>query len=172
MTPHLSTIVPALYEATLRKHEKIFTFGQSQHIEDEEEPTRLLAYECLDALLDACSGRINMVEFVGRVVAGLQDMFHVKLKAHSMLGHLAGSHAADAVVAQMDLIVDALWRTISKDVAKNETQQEVDKQEEMVRGALKAFSILEQVFLVVLFEVIIIIIYYYCSVAKCDFNHF
>ena len=85
-----------------------------------------------------------MSDFVGRVSEGLQDMYHVKLKCHSLLCRLAvTSHAVDAVVAHTDDIVDGLWMTISKELPKNESQREVDKQEEMVRGALRTVMVLE-----------------------------
>ena len=84
-----------------------------------------------------------MSDFVLRVSEGLQDMYHVRLKCHSLLCRLATSHAVDAVVAHTDRIVDGLWLTISKELPKNESQREVDKQEEMVRGALRAITVLE-----------------------------
>ena len=125
---------------------KEYKFGASLHIEDDEESNRLLAFECLDGLLPVCSGRINMSDFVGRVSEGLQDMYHVKLKCHSLLCHLASTpYAVDAVVAHTDHIVDGLWLTISKELPKNESQREVDKQEEMVRGALRTVMVLETI---------------------------
>tara|TARA_R110002050_G_scaffold47247_1_gene110420 strand:+ start:692 stop:1396 length:705 start_codon:yes stop_codon:yes gene_type:complete len=137
LLPILSEITSAICVVTRRKNERTVMFGPFKHIVDDEEPLRLLAYECLACLLPLCVARVDMFEFVESVLLGLADRINVKLTSQSIAVDLINSSASAVMVEQLATLLAAITETLEIELPKNALRQELDQQAEAVRSALK-----------------------------------
>ncbi|KAG0632469.1 hypothetical protein M758_1G330700 [Ceratodon purpureus] len=143
----LPTLLPLLYDQTVVKKELIRTvdLGPFKHIVDDGLELRKGAFECVDTLLDSCLDKIDPSLFITpHLLSGLADHYDVKMPCHLILSKLAAK-CGGAVLAVMDALVDPLEKTIQHKTKPDAVKQEVDRNEDMIRSALRAIDSLNRI---------------------------
>ncbi|CAN6475376.1 unnamed protein product [Victoria cruziana] len=143
----LPELLPLLYDQTVVKQEMIRTvdLGPFKHVVDDGLELRKAAFECVDTLLDSCLDQVNPSSFiVPYLKSGLDDHYDVKMPCHLILSKLA-EKCPSAVLAVLDSLVDPLEKTISHKPKQDAVKQEVDRNEDMIRSALRAIASLNHI---------------------------
>ncbi|XP_077231558.1 cullin-associated NEDD8-dissociated protein 1-like [Tasmannia lanceolata] len=143
----LPELLPLLYDQTVVKQELIRTvdLGPFKHVVDDGLELRKAAFECVDTLLDSCLDQVNPSSFiVPYLKSGLDDHYDVKMPCHLILSKLADKCPA-AVLAVVDSLVDPLEKTIIFKPKQDAVKQEVDRNEDMIRSALRAIASLNRI---------------------------
>ncbi|CAI0376789.1 unnamed protein product [Linum tenue] len=143
----LPELLPLLYDQTVVKKELIRTvdLGPFKHIVDDGLELRKAAFECVDTLLDSCLDQVNPSSFiVPYLKSGLEDHYDVKMPCHLILSKLADK-CPSAVLAVLDSLVDPLQKTINFKPKQDAVKQEVDRNEDMIRSALRAIAALNRI---------------------------
>ncbi|KDO42067.1 cullin-associated NEDD8-dissociated protein 1 isoform X2 [Citrus sinensis] len=143
----LPELLPLLYDQTIVKKELIRTvdLGPFKHTVDDGLELRKAAFECVDTLLDSCLDQVNPSSFiVPYLKSGLEDHYDVKMPCHLILSKLADK-CPSAVLAVLDSLVDPLQKTINFKPKQDAVKQEVDRNEDMIRSALRAIASLNQI---------------------------
>ncbi|KAB5563635.1 hypothetical protein DKX38_003689 [Salix brachista] len=143
----LPELLPLLYDQTIVKQELIRTvdLGPFKHIVDDGLELRKAAFECVDTLLDGCLDQVNPSSFiVPYLKSGLDDHYDVKMPCHLILTKLADK-CPSAVLAVLDSLVEPLQKTINFKPKLDAVKQEVDRNEDMIRSALRAITSLNRI---------------------------
>ncbi|XP_022716323.1 cullin-associated NEDD8-dissociated protein 1-like isoform X2 [Durio zibethinus] len=143
----LPELLPLLYDQTIVKKELIRTvdLGPFKHIVDDGLELRKAAFECVDTLLGSCLDQVNPSSFiVPYLKSGLDDHYDVKMPCHLILSKLVDK-CPSAVLAVLDSLVDPLQKTINFKPKQNAVKQEVDRNEDMIRSALRAIASLNRI---------------------------
>ncbi|CAJ1940461.1 unnamed protein product [Sphenostylis stenocarpa] len=143
----LPDLLPLLYDQTIVKQELIRTvdLGPFKHIVDDGLELRKAAFECVDTLLDSCLDQVNPSSFiVPYLKSGLDDHYDVKMPCHLILSKLSDK-CPSAVLAVLDSLVDPLQKTINFKPKQDAVKQEVDRNEDMIRSALRAIASLNRI---------------------------
>ncbi|XP_078432582.1 cullin-associated and neddylation dissociated [Wolffia australiana] len=143
----LPELLPLLYDQTVVKKELIRTvdLGPFKHVVDDGLELRKAAFECVDTLLDSCLDQMNPSSFIApHLISGLGDHYDVKMPCHLILSKLADK-CPSAVLAVLDSLSEPLEKTISHRPKQDAVKQEVDRNEDMIRSALRAISSLNRI---------------------------
>ncbi|KZV43714.1 hypothetical protein F511_00265 [Dorcoceras hygrometricum] len=143
----LPELLPLLYDQTVIKQELIRTvdLGPFKHTVDDGLELRKAAFECVDTLLDGCLDQMNPSSFiVPYLSSGLDDHYDVKMPCHLILSKLA-EKCPSAVLAVLDSLVDPLQKTINFRPKQDAVKQEVDRNEDMIRSALRVIASLNRI---------------------------
>ncbi|XP_024967056.1 cullin-associated NEDD8-dissociated protein 1 isoform X4 [Cynara cardunculus var. scolymus] len=143
----LPELLPLLYDQTVIKKELIRTvdLGPFKHTVDDGLELRKAAFECVDTLLDNCLDQLNPSSFiVPYLKSGLDDHYDVKMPCHLILSKLADK-CPSAVLAVLDSLVDPLQKTVNFKPKQDAVKQEVDRNEDMIRSALRAVASLNRI---------------------------
>ncbi|XP_073147008.1 cullin-associated NEDD8-dissociated protein 1 [Henckelia pumila] len=143
----LPELLPLLYDQTVIKQELIRTvdLGPFKHTVDDGLELRKAAFECVDTLLDSCLNQMNPSSFiVPYLSSGLDDHYDVKMPCHLILSKLA-EKCPSAVLAVLDSLVDPLQKTINFRPKQDAVKQEVDRNEDMIRSALRVIASLNRI---------------------------
>uniref|UniRef100_A0ACD5XLH9 Uncharacterized protein n=1 Tax=Avena sativa TaxID=4498 RepID=A0ACD5XLH9_AVESA len=143
----LPELLPLLYDQTVVKQELIRTvdLGPFKHVVDDGLELRKAAFECVDTLLDNCLDQVNPSSFiVPFLLSGLGDHYDVKMPCHLILSKLADK-CPSAVLAVLDSLVEPIERTISHKPKGDAVKQEIDRNEDMIRSALRAIAALSRI---------------------------
>ncbi|KAI4298901.1 hypothetical protein L6164_032414 [Bauhinia variegata] len=143
----LPDLLPLLYDQTIVKQELIRTvdLGPFKHTVDDGLELRKAAFECVDTLLDSCLDQVNPSSFiVPYLKSGLDDHYDVKMPCHLILSKLADK-CPSAVLAVLDSLVEPLQKTIIFKPKQDAVKQEVDRNEDMIRSALRAIASLNRI---------------------------
>ncbi|CAA2963726.1 cullin-associated NEDD8-dissociated 1 [Olea europaea subsp. europaea] len=143
----LPEVLPLLYDQTVIKKELIRTvdLGPFKHTVDDGLELRKAAFECVDTLLDSCLDQVNPSSFiVPYLLSGLDDHYDVKMPCHLILSKLADK-CPSAVLAVLDSLVDPLQKTINFRTKQDAVKQEVDRNEDMIRSALRTIASLNRI---------------------------
>ncbi|XP_076937152.1 cullin-associated NEDD8-dissociated protein 1-like [Bidens hawaiensis] len=143
----LPELLPLLYDQTVIKKELIRTvdLGPFKHTVDDGLELRKAAFECVDTLLDNCLDQLNPSSFiVPYLKSGLDDHYDVKMPCHLILSKLADK-CPSSVLAVLDSLVEPLQKTVSFKPKQDAVKQEVDRNEDMIRSALRAIASLNRV---------------------------
>jgi len=131
--------MPLIYNESKVKPELIrqVDLGPFKHTVDDGLEIRKAAYECMYTLLDTCLDRVNIPEFVSNLVDGLKDHYDIKTLAHLMLIRLSVL-AGPALLEGLDQLVEPLRSTIATKAKEGAVKQEVERNDELIRSALRA----------------------------------
>ncbi|XP_076935987.1 cullin-associated NEDD8-dissociated protein 1-like [Bidens hawaiensis] len=143
----LPELLPLLYDQTVIKKELIRTvdLGPFKHTVDDGLELRKAAFECVDTLLDNCLDQLNPSSFiVPYLKSGLDDHYDVKMPCHLILSKLADK-CRSSVLAVLDSLVEPLQKTVNFKPKQDAVKQEVDRNEDMIRSALRAIASLNRV---------------------------
>ncbi|KAH9911655.1 TIP120-domain-containing protein [Fomitopsis serialis] len=153
LKPHLirdklQIILPNLYKETVINPELIRTvqMGPWTHRVDDGLEARKTAYETLYTLLDTCLAKLDLHEFLGRVLAGLaDDSDEVKVICHMMLFRLS-QLAPTAVAQRLDEITGPLEKSMKgATVTKDTVKQDLERAAELQRSTLRAVAALSRI---------------------------
>jgi len=139
----LPTLLPLLYEQTVQRPELVRTvnLGPFKHIVDDGLELRKSAFECMDTLVSTCQEYIDTAAFFAHLKSGLGDHYDVKLPCHLILTRCSQVYAS-ALLASLDQLIEPLEATLTTTVKKDAVQQEIDRNEDMLRSALRAVDAL------------------------------
>ncbi|KAL6494456.1 Cullin-associated NEDD8-dissociated protein 1 [Orobanche gracilis] len=143
----LPELLPLLYDQIVIKKELIRTvdLGPFKHTVDDGLELRKAAFECVDTLLESCLDQVNPSSFiVPYLLSGLDDHYDVKMPCHLILSKLADK-CPSAVLAALDSLVDPLQKTVNFRPKQDAVKQEVDRNEDMIRSALRAIASLNSI---------------------------
>ncbi|KAM3254061.1 hypothetical protein ACQJBY_047904 [Aegilops geniculata] len=148
--------------------------GPFKHVVDDGLELRKAAFECVDTLLDSCLDQLNPSSFiVPFLLSGLGDHYDVKMPCHLILSKLADkcpsavlagfavikdlqsdvSYVVTAFsniyyydpVSVLDSLVEPLEKTIVHRPKGDAVKQEIDRNEDMIRSALRAIAALSRI---------------------------
>ncbi|CAG8443165.1 10301_t:CDS:10 [Ambispora gerdemannii] len=138
----LDQLLPLLYEETVIKEHLIHMveMGPFKHKVDDGLDLRKSAFECMSTLLDTCRDKLDIFRFLDRVLAGLTDVHDIAMLSHTMLIRLT-EVAPTAVMQKMDEAVEPLKATLAYKLKENAIKSEIEKQQELVRSALRVTAI-------------------------------
>ncbi|KVI11403.1 Armadillo-like helical [Cynara cardunculus var. scolymus] len=125
----LPELLPLLYDQTVIKKELIRTvdLGPFKHTVDDGLELRKAAFECVDTLLDNCLDQLNPSSFiVPYLKSGLDGKFMM-------------------IPSILDSLVDPLQKTVNFKPKQDAVKQEVDRNEDMIRSALRAVASLNRI---------------------------
>lgn len=96
----LSELLPRLYSETKVKKELIreVEMGPFKHTVDDGLDIRKAAFECMYTLLEQGLDRVDIMQFLEHVIAGLRDHYDIKMLTYLMTARLA--HLCPAAVLQ------------------------------------------------------------------------
>jgi len=139
-------ILPTLYEETKIKPELIHQvdLGPFKHTVDDGLESRKAAFSCMYTLLETCLAKLEVSAFVTHLVDGLKDHYDIKMLCHLMLSRLAVAAPA-AVLQALDLLVEPLQATITTKVKDGAVKQELERNDELIRSALRAIVSLTKI---------------------------
>ncbi|CAN6910277.1 unnamed protein product [Brassica oleracea] len=143
----LPELLPLLYDQTVIKKELIRTvdLGPFKHVVDDGLELRKAAFECVFTLLDSCLDQLNPSSFIIPFLkSGLEDHYDLKMLCHLILSLLADK-CPSAVLAVLDSLVEPLQKTINFKPKQDAVKQEHDRNEDMIRSALRAISSLDRI---------------------------
>ncbi|GJP34416.1 hypothetical protein CLOM_g18863 [Closterium sp. NIES-68] len=143
----LPDLLPLLYDQMRVKPEMIRTvdLGPFKHTVDDGLELRKAAFDCMDTLLSTCLHRIQPAAFITPfLISGLSDNYDVKMPCHLVLAKLA-EKCGPSVLAVIDALVEPLEKTVTARVKTDAVKQEVDRNEDMVRSALRAVDALSRI---------------------------
>ncbi|KAJ3996104.1 armadillo-type protein [Lentinula boryana] len=145
---HLSVLLPNLYKETVINQDLIRTvqMGPWTHKVDDGLEARKTAYETMYTLLDTCLHKLDLRQFLERVVLGLaDDSDEIKVICHMMLFRL--SQVAPAAVSQrLDEATPQLEKTMKgATVTKDTVKQDLERAAELQRSALRAVAALSKI---------------------------
>ncbi|KAH8397595.1 hypothetical protein KR215_000143 [Drosophila sulfurigaster] len=142
----LPTLLPWLYSETKVKSELIreVEMGPFKHTVDDGLDIRKAAFECMYTLLEQGLERVDVMQFMDHVQAGLCDHYDIKMLTYLMTARLAVL-CPDKVLLRLDQFVQQLRDTCTHKVKANSVKQEYEKQDELKRSALRAVSALSQI---------------------------
>eukprot|EP01134_Creolimax_fragrantissima_P003789 CFRG3789T1 len=146
ISDQLDTLLPLLYTETVIKPELIRTvkMGPFTHKFDDGLDIRKAAFECMYTLLDWCVTKTDMQPFIAQVATGLSDHYDIKILGHLMLVRLCAL-TPSTVLQQMDNIVAPLLKTVQTKVKAEAVKQEIEKNDELIRSALRAIYALSKI---------------------------
>jgi len=118
--------------------------GPFKHKVDDGLEIRKAAYECMYTLLDSCIDRLELSTFITNLNDGLKDNVDIKTLCHLMLIRLA-QYAPVALVEGLSALVEALRATVTTKVNEGAVKQQIERNEEMIRSALRAIAAIAKV---------------------------
>ncbi|XP_035907523.1 cullin-associated NEDD8-dissociated protein 1 [Anopheles stephensi] len=142
----LPELLPQLYSETKVKKELIreVEMGPFKHTVDDGLDIRKAAFECMYTLLEQGLDRVDIMQFLEHVQAGLRDHYDIKMLTYLMTARLAAL-CPNAVLQKLDQFVEPLRATCTLKVKANSVKQEYEKQDELKRSALRAVAALLQI---------------------------
>lgn len=159
--PHLDKLMPFVLSESQIKKELIreVQMGPFKHLVDDGIEVRKVclsrpprartvtdqdaqsAYEMLYALMETAYSRINKIDLFDRVVAGLRDDSDIRALCNLMVTKLVDIDA-EATLRRLDPIAEAYRAVLSIKLKEGSVKQEVEKQDEAIRSALRVSLLL------------------------------
>jgi len=142
----LPKYLPSLYGETVIKKELIreVDLGPFKHKVDDGIELRQAAFECMYTLLDTCLSRLDLQEFIAQLISGLGDVYDIQMLNHLILTRLA-QRAGPALVASLDNLVEPLRAAVTSKAKEAAVKQQVERNEELIRSALRAIVAITKV---------------------------
>lgn len=144
LLPHL---LPLLYEQTTIKPDliRVVDLGPFKHTIDDGLELRKAAFDCMDTLLTSCLHHIDPSAFITPyLLSGLSDDYDVKMPCHLILSKLA-DRCGTAVLPVLDPLVAALEKSVMAKSKADAVKQEVDRNDDMIRSALRVVDSLSRI---------------------------
>ncbi|KAN0060779.1 hypothetical protein ACQY0O_007437 [Thecaphora frezii] len=142
---HLGTLLPLLYGETFVREELLrkVSMGPFTVTTDDGLDLRKNAYETMYQLLDTCLTRIQLSEYLDRVIAGLSDDDGIKVLCYLTLMRV--SELAPLQLCQrLDDLSEPISATLKTKLKENSTKQEIEKAGELQRFAFRALVALSR----------------------------
>ncbi|KAH7907426.1 armadillo-type protein [Hygrophoropsis aurantiaca] len=144
----LPALLPSLYKETFVNPDLIRTvqMGPWTHKVDDGLEARKTAFEAMYTLLDTCLTKVDLHEFLGRVLPGLSDdSDEIKVICHMMLFRLS-QVAPTAVAPRLDEATPQLEKTMQgATVTKDTVKQDLERASELQRSTMRAVVALSKI---------------------------
>jgi len=119
--------------------------GPFKHKVDEGLENRKAAFEAMNTLLENCLDRLDVNAFIAQLVEGLKDpSYDIKMLSHLMVIRLANSAGAQ-LLESLDNLVEPLRTTVTFKPSQTAVKQEIERNDEQVRSALRAIAAISRV---------------------------
>jgi cullin-associated NEDD8-dissociated protein 1 len=143
VTPLMADVLPVLLTQTAIVPElvRVMDLGAFKHTVDEGLDCRKAAFECVNTMLDLCPNLLDARALVATLPSGLGDHYDIKMIAHTLLLKLsqgAVPNSTDAVLASLDSFCEPLDKTLTARMKRDAVQQEIERNNDLLRGALRA----------------------------------
>ncbi|KAF9982553.1 Cullin-associated NEDD8-dissociated protein 1 [Modicella reniformis] len=141
----LAQLLPLLYQETNVVEEliHIVEMGPFKHRVDDGLEIRKSAFECMYTLLEKCRDKVEIFAFIDRILVGLVDQPDIKMLCHLTLVRLS-IVSPTAVAQRLDDMVEPLQTTLNFKPKPTAVKQELEKNQELVRSALRAIAFLSK----------------------------
>ncbi|KAF9435404.1 Cullin-associated NEDD8-dissociated protein 1 [Entomortierella beljakovae] len=141
----LGQLLPLLYQETNVVEEliHIVEMGPFKHRVDDGLEIRKSAFECMYTLLEKCRDRVEIFAFIDRILVGLTDLPDIKMLCHLTLVRLS-IVSTTAVAQRLDDMVEPIQATLNFKMKATAVKQEIEKNQELVRSALRAIAFLSK----------------------------
>ncbi|KAF9357018.1 Cullin-associated NEDD8-dissociated protein 1 [Mortierella sp. NVP85] len=141
----LGQLLPLLYQETNVVEEliHIVEMGPFKHRVDDGLEIRKSAFECMYTLLEKCRDKVEIFAFIDRILVGLTDQPDIKMLCHLTLVRLS-IVSPTAVAQRLDDMVEPLQTTLNFKPKPTAVKQELEKNQELVRSALRAIAFLSK----------------------------
>ena len=135
----LPNYLQMLYGEAILKPELIYELdlGPFKHKVDGGLEARKAAFETMYVLLENSLDALVIPDFVQALNRGLADVDDIKMLSHLMLGRLA-TLASSQLLESLDDLVDHLNETVTTKSKEGAVKQDVEKNEEIIKSALRA----------------------------------
>lgn len=135
----LSEYLPLIFAESKIKPELIreVDLGPFKHKVDDGLEVRKASFECLYTLVDSCLDKLNIPAFISNLVDGLKDQNDIKTLSHLMIIRLAAL-SGSSLLEGLDQLIEPLRSTLATKAKEGAVQQEVDRNDELVRSALRS----------------------------------
>lgn len=145
--PNVGQVMPMVLNRSEVKKELIreISLGPFKHLVDDGLDVRKSAYEVLYALLEIAYPNLDILSLISRVVDGLKDDREIFSLCTLMLKKLLKSEKPE-IERRLDAIAESLRTIFGVKLKDNAVKQEVEKQEEAIRGALRVCVMLNREF--------------------------
>ncbi|BDA42511.1 Cullin-associated NEDD8-dissociated protein 1 [Coccomyxa sp. Obi] len=142
----LPRVMPRVYAQTVIDQSliRVVDLGPFKHKIDDGLELRKAAFEAMDVLLDNCVDRLDFQAFILHLESGLKDHYDVKLPCHLLLAKLAAA-APGQLLSALDRLVEPLEKTLTMRLKTDAVKQEVDRNEDMIRSALRAVDAITRI---------------------------
>jgi len=142
----LPKYLPALYGETKIKKELIreVDLGPFKHKADDGIELRQAAFEAMYTLLDTCLSRLVLPEYIEQLASGLGDVYDIQMLNHLILARLA-KKAPAALIAGLENLVEPLRAAVTSKPKEAAVKQQVERNEELIRSALRAVVCISKV---------------------------
>lgn len=118
--------------------------GPFKHKVDDGLEIRKAAFECMYTLLDSCLDRLDIAAFIASIGEGLKDHYDIKMLCHLMLIRLA-SYAPAALLESLTSLIEPLRATVTSKVSEGAVKQQVERNDELIRSALRAVAAIARI---------------------------
>jgi len=95
-------------------------------------------------LLDSCLDRLDIAAFIASIGEGLKDHYDIKMLCHLMLIRLA-SYAPAALLESLTSLIEPLRGTVTSKVSEGAVKQQVERNDELIRSALRAVAAIARI---------------------------
>jgi cullin-associated NEDD8-dissociated protein 1 len=119
--------------------------GPFKHKVDDGVDCRKAAYETLYTLLDTALDRVDIPALLSHVPGGMNDHYDIKLLTHMMLARLAAVAGLPVLENLDSLLVDPIRETVMAKAKDSAVKQEVERNDELVRSALRAVAAISKI---------------------------
>jgi len=143
----LPKLMSALYAEAKYKPElvKEVDLGPFKHKVDEGLENRKAAYEALNTLLENCLASIELTPFLLQLVEGLKDAsYDIKMLTQLMVVRLANV-AGPQLLEALDQLIEPLRATVMFKPPATAVKQEIERNDELVRSALRAVAAIARI---------------------------
>jgi len=147
--PSLPEILPNLLRQTAVVTDlvKVIDLGAFKHTVDDGLECRKSVFECINTILDSCPSLVSARDVVSAITSGLGDHYDVKMLAHAALRKLSDGvapNSVDAVLSSLDAFAPHLEKTLTARVKSDAVQQEIDRNNDLLRSALRTVRSINQ----------------------------
>ena len=139
-----SVVLPALYAHMDFKEVHEVDLGPFKHKVDEGLPLRKGAFACMDTILDRHNDRVDIGEFLPKLIFGLGDKEDVCMLCHQILSKLCRTRGAVVLGAVADLTVP-LGKTVNKKVKDGQAGTQMERRNDVIRSALRAIDSIQRI---------------------------
>lgn len=139
-----SVVLPALYAHMDFKEVHEVDLGPFKHKVDEGLPLRKGAFACMDTILDRHNDRVDIGEFLPKLIFGLGDKEDVCMLCHQILSKLCRTRGAVVLGAVADLTVP-LGKTVNKKVKDGQAGTQMERRNDVIRSALRAIDSMQRI---------------------------
>eukprot|EP01111_Echinosteliopsis_oligospora_P003334 TRINITY_DN1530_c1_g2_i4.p1 TRINITY_DN1530_c1_g2~~TRINITY_DN1530_c1_g2_i4.p1 ORF type:complete len:1241 (+),score=375.18 TRINITY_DN1530_c1_g2_i4:377-4099(+) len=143
---YLAQYMPVLFNECKVKPELIreVDLGPFKHKVDDGLEIRKAAFECMYTLLDTSVDKLDLHQFIANLADGLKDHFDIKMLCHLMLIRLA-AYAPTALLESLPNLIEPLRATITAKVNEGAVKQQVERNDEMVKSAMRAVASISKI---------------------------